>query len=106
MKRKVQYRDLREFLSIVDSMGELKTISHVDWDKEMGAITEIVYREKPIDSPALLFDKIPGYPETYRCLYRRHITDGVADGLSGKDERDGTHCTPFRHIRSCHGERA
>ena len=69
MNRKVQYKDLREFLSIVDSMGELKTISRVHWDKEMGAITEIVYREKPIDSPALLFDKIPGYPDTYRCLY-------------------------------------
>ena len=51
------YNDLREFLSHVDSMGELKTISNVHWDKEMGAITEMVYREKPIDSPALLFEK-------------------------------------------------
>jgi 4-hydroxy-3-polyprenylbenzoate decarboxylase len=69
MKRKVVYKDLRDFLSHVESMGELKTISDVHWDKEMGAITEIVYREKPTDSPALLFDKIPGYPKTYRCLY-------------------------------------
>jgi len=69
MKRMVQYRDLREFLSLVESMGELKRISHVHWDKEMGAITEIIYRDKPTDSPALLFDKIPGYPETYSCLY-------------------------------------
>ncbi|MFH1125339.1 MAG: UbiD family decarboxylase, partial [Pseudomonadota bacterium] len=69
MKRMVQYRDLREFLSLVESMGELKKISHVHWDREMGAITEIIYREKPSDSPALLFDKIPGYPDGYRCLY-------------------------------------
>jgi len=65
----MRYNDLREFLSHVDSMGELKTISNVHWDKEMGAITEMVYREKPIDSPALLFEKIPGYPEKYQCLY-------------------------------------
>ena len=69
MKRKVRYKDLRDFLSLIDEIGELKKISHVHWDKEMGAITEIVYREKPVDSPALLFDRIPGYPEGYKCLY-------------------------------------
>ncbi len=69
MNRKVKYKDLRDFLSIVESMGELKVISGAHWDKEMGAITEIVYREKPTDSPALLFDNIPGYPKSYRCLY-------------------------------------
>ncbi|MFH1489968.1 MAG: UbiD family decarboxylase [Pseudomonadota bacterium] len=69
MERKVPYKDLRDFLSLVEAMGELKKISGVHWDKEMGAITEIVYREKPVDSPALLFDRIPGYPEGYRCLY-------------------------------------
>lgn len=69
MKKRLMYRDLREFLSLVESIGELKTISKVHWDKEMGAITEMVYREKPIDAPALLFDKIPDYPQTSRCLY-------------------------------------
>ncbi|MBW2000324.1 MAG: UbiD family decarboxylase, partial [Deltaproteobacteria bacterium] len=69
MERKVPYGDLRDFLSIVESMGELKRIGNVHWDKEMGAITEIVYREKPVDAPALLFEKIPGYPEGYKCLY-------------------------------------
>lgn len=69
MKKRLIYGDLREFLSLVESIGELKTISKVHWDKEMGAITEMVYREKPIDAPALLFDKIPDYPQTSRCLY-------------------------------------
>jgi 4-hydroxy-3-polyprenylbenzoate decarboxylase len=64
MSRKVKYKDLRDFLSIVESMDELKVISGAHWDKEMGAITEIVYREKPVDSPALLFDNIPGYPKS------------------------------------------
>jgi len=69
MDRKVPYKDLRDFLALVDAMGELKRVSGVHWDKEMGAVTEIVYREKPVDSPALLFDRIPGYPEGYQCLY-------------------------------------
>lgn len=88
--RKVPYRDLREFLSLVESMGELKRVGGLHWDREMGAFTEIVYREKPADSPALLFDRIPGYPETYACLYgmlasarRFCLTLGVrAQGMS------------------------
>jgi 4-hydroxy-3-polyprenylbenzoate decarboxylase len=67
--KQIRYKDLREFLSLVDAMGELKTIRGAGWNKEMGAITEMVYREKPVDSPALLFREIPGYPENYTCLY-------------------------------------
>ena len=63
------YSDLRDFLSHVDDMGELKTIGNLHWDKEMGAVTEMVYREKPTDSPALLFNNIAGYTEKYQCLY-------------------------------------
>ena len=65
----MNYKDLREFLAKVEALGELKTIHNVHWDKEMGAITEILYREKAERSPALLFDRIKGYPEGYRCLY-------------------------------------
>jgi 4-hydroxy-3-polyprenylbenzoate decarboxylase len=65
----MEYKDLRQYLAKVDELGELKTIHGVDWDREMGGITEILYREKAEKSPALLFDKIKGYPEGYRCLY-------------------------------------
>jgi 4-hydroxy-3-polyprenylbenzoate decarboxylase len=65
----MDYKDLREFLAKVEELGELKRIDGVDWNKEMGAITEILYREKAEKSPALLFDRIKGYPEGYRCLY-------------------------------------
>jgi 4-hydroxy-3-polyprenylbenzoate decarboxylase len=67
--KKMNYKDLREFLAKAEVFGELKTIHDVHWDKEMGAITEILYREKAEKSPALLFDRIKGYPEGYRCLY-------------------------------------
>jgi len=65
----MNYKDLREFLAKAEVFGELKTIHDVHWDKEMGAITEILYREKAEKSPALLFDRIKGYPEGFRCLY-------------------------------------
>ncbi|TFG58415.1 MAG: UbiD family decarboxylase, partial [Spirochaetales bacterium] len=89
MSRKLKYHDLREFLSIVDSFGELKTISHLHWDKEMGALTEIVYREKPVDSPALLFNKVPGYPNEFKCLYGMLASPrrfGLAMGLDVSGE--------------------
>jgi UbiD family decarboxylase len=65
----MDYKDLREFLAKVDGFGELKKIPGIHWDREMGGITEILYREKGEKSPALLFDKIVDYPEGYRCLY-------------------------------------
>jgi len=65
----MEYDDLRGFIAKVDEFGELKRIHGVHWDKEMGGITEILCREKAEKSPALLFDRIPGYPEGYRCLY-------------------------------------
>ncbi|MDF1555483.1 MAG: UbiD family decarboxylase [Deferrisomatales bacterium] len=69
MDRAVQYRDLRDFLEQIDALGELKKVSGAHWDKEIGAITEMVYREQPVDAPALLFDEVGGYPKGYRCLY-------------------------------------
>src|SRR4030042_2727470 len=65
----MENKDLREFLSRVEELGELKKIDGVDWNIDLGAITEILYREKAEKSPALLFDRIKDYPEGYRCLY-------------------------------------
>lgn len=61
--------DLRAFLAEVEKGGELETVKGAHWDKEMGAVTEVLYREKVDKAPALMFDEIPGYPKGYRCLY-------------------------------------
>ena len=61
--------DLRDFLAAVDAAGELQTVSGAHWDREMGAVTEVLYRRKVERAPALLFDDIPGYPKGMRCLY-------------------------------------
>ena len=62
--------DLRNFIDQIETKEELKRLNGLHWDKEMGAFMEIVYRTAtPGTAPALLFDRIPGYPEGYRCLY-------------------------------------
>lgn len=68
MNRSVQ-TDLRDFLEEVDAGGELKHVTGAHWDKEIGAITEVLYREKVDKSPLLLFDEVPGYDTGLRCLY-------------------------------------
>ena len=59
-------KDLREWMEKVDEMGELLRIDNAHWDLEIGAITDL-YQQRP-GSPALLFDRVPGYPEGYRVL--------------------------------------
>jgi UbiD family decarboxylase len=67
------YSDLRNWLQIVEQRGELKRISGVDCNLEMSAINEILAGEAVKSMPALWFDKIPGYPESFSTLFG--ITD-------------------------------
>ena len=83
--------DLREFLGEVEKGGELKTVTGAHWDKEMGAVTEVLYRELVDKAPALLFDEIPGYPKGFRCLYgmmgsplRLSLTLGLDTAVSAR----------------------
>jgi UbiD family decarboxylase len=66
----VEYRNLREWLATMDALGEVKTVRGVHWDREMGAMVDMVYRHQGSGkSPAILFDDVPGYPSGFRCLY-------------------------------------
>ena len=61
------FKDLREWLNKVEEMGELKVIrEEVDWNEELAAITYMVAKKK--GSPALLFEKIKGYPPGFKVL--------------------------------------
>src|SRR5262245_66148406 len=61
--------DLREFITAVEQRGELAHVKKAHWDRELGAVTEVLYRQKVEKSPMLLFDEIPDYPAGYRCAY-------------------------------------
>src|SRR5947207_3975024 len=65
----VTYRGLRDWLERVDKMGELLKVKGAHWDREMGAITQMLTEGGKGKAPAILFDEVPGYPKGYRTLY-------------------------------------
>jgi len=60
------FADLREFIEVVDSVGELRRIEGADPDLEIGAITEVA-ASMP-NCPMLLFDRIKGCAPGYRLV--------------------------------------
>ena len=58
------FSDLREFIRKVQEMDDLKIVEGADWDLELGLITELYAQDQ--NAPALLFDKIKGYPKGFR----------------------------------------
>ncbi|HEY2922710.1 MAG TPA: UbiD family decarboxylase, partial [Candidatus Binatia bacterium] len=52
------YKDLREYLTAVDKLGELRVVNGADWDLELGAITEVAARAT--NPKVVLFDNIKG----------------------------------------------
>ena len=66
----MHYRDLRGWLEGVDSFGELRVVEGADWNQEIGAVAEVAARSET--PPAVLFDKIIGYPAGRRVLTGIH----------------------------------
>jgi 4-hydroxy-3-polyprenylbenzoate decarboxylase len=58
--------DLREWLALVDSLGELKQVRGANSEEDIGAITEMLDHAE--ESPCVLFDDIPNYKPGYRVL--------------------------------------
>ena len=63
------YDGLRDWLAKVDRFGELQTLDGVDWNLEMGAVVDVLYREHPPYPPALVFDNIKDYPKGHRTFF-------------------------------------
>ena len=68
MTKKKPFADLRAFIDFLRQEDRLKSISAADWNLELGGLTELVWRKKGEDCPALLFDNIKGYPSGYRVM--------------------------------------
>jgi UbiD family decarboxylase len=60
------YKDLREFIELVDKLGALRRIEGADLRDEIGGITEVA-AGRP-DGPALIFDAIPGFARGWRIF--------------------------------------
>jgi UbiD family decarboxylase len=57
--------DLRNWLGDVEKIGQLMTVTGVDWDLELSTLTEVI-NERAKHRPAIVFDKINGYPDGFR----------------------------------------
>jgi len=83
--------DLRDFLDEVEDGGELKRVTGAHWDKEVGAVTEVLYREKVDRSPLLMFDEIADYPKGMRLIYGMlgsPLRLALGLGISPEDSHD------------------
>src|SRR5262249_27014734 len=60
------YKDLREFIDLVDKLGALRRIEGADPRFEIGAITEVAAGGP--DGRALRFDGVRGFPRGFRIF--------------------------------------
>ncbi len=69
--------DLRTFLKAVEAHGELATVRGAHWDKELGAVTEVLYRQKVEKSPLLMREnrELSRRERAFRCLIRDQPRD-------------------------------
>ena len=59
-------QDLRRWIREAADVAELTTLEGVHWQVEMGALADHVGSQAFV--PALLFDRIPGFPAGHRVL--------------------------------------
>ncbi|MGH7835740.1 MAG: UbiD family decarboxylase [Candidatus Binatia bacterium] len=84
--------DLRAWLDRVEQLGQLERIDGVHWDLELSTLAELIneqFGEQGKPRPALLFDRVVGYPEGRRVAAnlvsssgRLSFTMGMDAGLS------------------------
>ncbi len=70
------YEGLRDWLTKIEARGELAALENVDWNLEMGAIVDVLYREHPPYAPALIFDKIKDHAPGFRALFGHFASPG------------------------------
>src|SRR5262245_51186179 len=96
------YKDLREFIELVDKLGALRRIEGADPRFEIGAVTEVAAGRA--DGPALLFDGIKGFPRGFRIFTNATTSPQRAALALGIDPHCGrsTRSKPgWRSARRC-----
>jgi 4-hydroxy-3-polyprenylbenzoate decarboxylase len=71
------YQGLREWLDRVEALGHLRRVSGANAEEEIGAATDVLQHHA--DSPAVMFDQVPGYAPDFRVLVNGFgATDRIA----------------------------
>ena len=60
------WHDLRDWMAVVDELGQLRVVEGASWQEDVGRVTEML--DHTPDSPCVLFDNIPGYPQGWRVI--------------------------------------
>jgi UbiD family decarboxylase len=60
------YNGLRDWLGVIDRLGQLRTVQGANVEEEIGAATDVL--QHAAESPAVMFDRIPGYDPEFRVL--------------------------------------
>lgn len=83
----IESTSLREWLDAVEAMGHLRHVSGANAESEIGELADFIQHVD--QSPAVLFDNIPGYDPSFRILVnsfghtdRVAFTLGLPTGLS------------------------
>src|SRR5690606_27756165 len=84
-----KWKDLREWLALVEAADELSTIQGASSEKDIGAITEMFEHNE--GSRAAIFEKIPGYHPDFRVLSNAMGTPARQAISLGLDESQGNH---------------
>ncbi len=79
----MEFSDLRSWLAGVEKMGELRIVEGAHWDRELGAIGEMLAER---NGPALLFDNIPDYPKGFRVLGNAFLSHRRTASMLGVPE--------------------
>jgi UbiD family decarboxylase len=66
VRRGAPHEDLRDWLAMVNALGDLRVLEGVSLDDDVGAITEMLQHTE--GAPAVLFRAFAGYPPGYRIL--------------------------------------
>src|SRR4029453_1889138 len=81
------FNDLRDYISTLEKLGQLKVIEGASCNLEIGAITEMATSQP--NSPAVLFDSILGHKKGFRILTnflahktRERMVYGVSEDLT------------------------
>jgi 4-hydroxy-3-polyprenylbenzoate decarboxylase len=86
LKHDFAYADLRDWIAEADRLGEIKRLTGITWEREIGMVGAMLQRADP--SPCAIFDEIPGVKSGFRVLVnffggkRANITLGFPAGLS------------------------
>jgi UbiD family decarboxylase len=68
----MEYRDLRDWITAAEAIGELRRVEGATWETDIGEVSEMLVHT--LGAPAVLFDDVPGYPTGQRILVNANAT--------------------------------